>query len=305
MNMKALIENVAVLLIFGLIGWLLGKKRILTSANLKLLSTLIVWVFLPCNFFQNFAKNFTVAYISEKYPMLLVSIVVVAQLVLLNSLIIPRIVKEPYRQNVLKYSLTAPNYGYMGFPLIQSVYGDLTLLNAQVFALPISIFTSTEGYRMLTNSGKASLKKLISPMIVAILLGCVIGLTGVKLPAVLTKVVAKSSDCMGPISMLMAGITISDYPLGTILRDKQAYVVSLFRLLVIPLTLCLILSRFMPVDVVRVAVLLFAMPCGLNTIVYPKMIGEDCKPGAAMALISTVSCLVTIPFCMQVLEWVC
>lgn len=305
MNMKILIENVASLLLFGLIGWILGKKRLLTTVNIKLLSVLIVWLFLPCNFFLSFSRNFTVAYLTEKYPVILTSVVVILVLISLNSLIIPRLVKETYRQNLLKYSLTAPNYGYVGLPLIQSVYGDLMLFNAQVFALPISVFTSTEGYRMLTNSGKTSWKKLFSPMIVAIMLGCIVGLTGLRLPSVLTNVVSKSSDCMGPVSMLMAGITISDYPLGSILRDKQAYVVALFRLLVIPLSLCLILSRFFPMDVVRIAVLLYAMPCGLNVIVYPKMIGEDCKPGAAMALISTVSCLVTIPFCMQVLEWIC
>ena len=53
-----------------------------------------------------------------------------------------------------------------------------------------------------------------------------------------------------------------------------------------------------------IVVLIYCMPCGLNTIVYPKMIGEDCRPGASMAMISTVCCLATIPLCMQVLEWV-
>lgn len=305
--MQALIENVAVLLIFGVIGWFLGKRHILTSQNLKLLSVLEVWVFLPCNSLQSFSRNFTAAYISERYPLIIVSVIVLVSLMVLNAIVIPKIIRTggTYRQHVLQYSLTVANFGYMGYALIQGAYGDLMLLNAQVFALPMSIYTSTEGYRLLTNSGKVSLKKLISPMIVAIFIGCILGLTGIQMPSVLASVVSKGSACMGPISMLLAGITVSDYPLDHILKDKQAYVVSFLRLLVIPAALALILSRFCPREIVLVAVLLYAMPCGLNTIVYPRMIGEDCRPGASMALISTVASLATIPICMQIVEWLC
>ena len=176
--MQALIENVAVLLIFGVIGWFLGKRHILTSQNLKLLSVLEVWVFLPCNSLQSFSRNFTVEYIRERYPLLVVSVIVLVSLMTLNAIVIPRIIKKggTYRQHVLQYSLTVANFGYMGYALIQGAYGDLMLLNAQVFALPMSIYTSTEGYRLLTNSGKVSLKKLISPMIVAVFIGCILGL---------------------------------------------------------------------------------------------------------------------------------
>ncbi len=305
MYMQALVENVAILLIFGVIGWLLGTKRILSSENLKLLSVLEVWVFLPCNSLQTFSRNFTAAYIQEKYPLLIVSAVVLVSLMTLNAILIPKIIKGEYRQHVLQYSLTVANFGYMGYALIQGAYGDLMLLNAQIFALPMSVYTNTEGFRLLTNSGKVSLKKLINPMMIAILVGCVIGLSGWQMPNVLTSVISKGSACMGPVSMLLAGITISDYPMGQILRDKQAYVVSFLRLLVIPIALCLILSLFCARETVMIAMLLYAMPCGLNTIVYPKLIGEDCRPGASMALISTVACLGTIPLCMLVLEWVC
>ena len=306
-HMQALIENVAVLLIFGIIGWFLGNRKILSSQNLKLLSVLEVWVFLPCNSLQTFSKNFTKTYIQQRYPLIIVSVIVLVTLMVLNAVIIPRIIKKggSYRQHVLEYSLTVANFGYMGYPLIQGAYGDLMLLNAQVFALPMSIYTATEGYRLLTNAGKVSFKKVISPMIVAIFIGCIFGLTGLQMPSVLSNVVSKGAACMGPISMLMAGITVSDYPLDHIFKDKQAYVVSFLRLLVIPLVLCMILSRFCDRETVLVAVLLYAMPCGLNTIVYPKMIGEDCRPGASMALLSTIACLLTIPMCMKAVEFFC
>lgn len=302
--MIALVENLSVLLIFAFAGWLLGRKHILSSENLKLLSVLEIWVFLPCNCLRSFAKNFTVAYIQEKYPLILISAGIVVVLTLANAFLVPRFVKGAYLQKVIRYTLTLPNYGYVGYPLIQSVYGELMLLNAQLFAIPMSVYSGSEGYRLLTNGDSVSLKKVVSPSLVAMAIGAGIGLAGWTLPNVVNTVVTNGSNCMGPISMLLAGITISDYDLRELLRNKTSYTVVLFRLLLIPLGLCFVLHPFVSREILMIVVLLYAMPCGLNTIVFPKMVGEDCRPGASMAMISTVACLLTIPLCMQILAWI-
>ena len=269
---------------------------------MRLLSVLEVWVFLPCNALRSFSRNFTVAYFQERYPIVILSAIIVLMLYAVNGLVIPRLVKDPYRQNIFRYSLTMPNSGYVGYALVQGVYGDLMLLNAQLFAIPMSVFTNSEGYRMLTNTGKVSWKKMFNPSIVAMLAGAVLGLTGWGLPSVLDNVVDKGAACMGPISMLLAGITISDYPLDMLLKDKSAYVISCFRLLIIPMLLMLLLSPILSREMLLIAVVLYACPCGLNTIVFPRLIGKDCRPGASMAMISTVGALATLPFCMWILE---
>ena len=301
--MIALVENLSVLLIFAFAGWLLGKRRILSSENLRMLSVLEIWVFLPCNCLRSFAKNFTVEYIREKYPLILISAGIIVVLTLVNAFVVPRLVKGAYLQKVIRYTLTLPNYGYVGYPLIQSVYGELMLLNAQVFAIPMSIYSGSDGYRLLTNADSVSLKKVVSPSLVAMMIGAVIGLAGWTLPNVVSTVVTNGSNCMGPVSMLLAGITISDYDLRELLRSKTSYVVVLFRLLLIPLALCFVLNPFVSREILMIVVLLYSMPCGLNTIVVPKMVGEDCRPGASMAMISTIACLLTIPLCMQILAW--
>jgi len=303
--MQALAENVLVLLIFSFIGWLLGNRHLLSTQNLRILSVLEVWVFLPCNSLNSFSRNFTAEYVRERYMLILISACILLALILLNYLLVPRFISGKYHQNVIKYTLTVPNFGYVGYPLVQSVYGDIMLLNAQVFAIPMTIYLSTEGYRSLTNADSVSLRKIISPSLVGMAIGAVFGLTELELPAVAAKIASSGSSCMGPISMLLAGITISDYSIRELIKNKTAYFVVLFRLLLIPIAMCLVLSPFISKEILMVAVLLYAMPCGLNTIVFPKMIGEDCRLGASMAMISTVGCLITIPLCMHILELVC
>lgn len=226
-------------------------------------------------------------------------------LILVNAYLVPKFFNEKYQQNIIRYALTVPNSGYVGYPLIQSAYGDLMLLNAQLFTVPMTMYSNTEGYRLLTNTNTISLKKIINPVMVAMIVGALFGLTDLELPAVVMKIVVSGSNCMGPISMLLAGITISDYDVKELLKNKTSYVIAALRLIFIPVALCLILSPFIHKDLLMIIVLIYSMPCGLNTIVFPKMIGEDCRLGASMAMISTVACLVTIPLSMRIFEWVC
>ena len=61
------------LLFFALVGFLLAKVKVLDPAHGGILSKLLVWVFLPCNIFKTFAKNCTVAYISENFLLIGIS----------------------------------------------------------------------------------------------------------------------------------------------------------------------------------------------------------------------------------------
>lgn len=79
--MEVVLSNVAILASFSLIGWILNKMQILNRQHVKLLSALEVWLFLPCKTFQGFAANFTVEYLSERYLILIVSVIVLAALV--------------------------------------------------------------------------------------------------------------------------------------------------------------------------------------------------------------------------------
>mgnify|MGYP001132451437 CR=1 FL=1 len=207
--MEILINNVAVLLIFALIGWILGKRQILSTQNLRLLSVLEVWVFMPCNCFNSFSKNFTAEYFIGNYPLLILSAIILLGLVLVNYLVVPKLVQNHYHRNVVRSLLTIPNYGYVGYALVQGTYGDLMLFNAQFFALPMAIYSYTEGYRLLTNSGKPSFRRIVNPIIIAILVGCIFGLAQWKVPMAVSMVILKGAACMGPVSMLLAGITIS------------------------------------------------------------------------------------------------
>ena len=298
--MKIVFEQLSLLFIFMLYGFLLGKSKLINYEHTRILSVLEIYLFLPCTVFNAFYGNFTIDNLTKYYQLIIVSTAVLSVLVFFSHIISVLLSKDPYDKKVYKYSLTIPNYGYMGYALALGLYGTEGLLNIILFAIPFSIYTYTFGYCMLTNQ-RVSLKKLINPVILSILAGAVFGLLNVKLPGIVETFLNKSGNCMAPVSMLLAGITIAEFNIKHLISEKSVYIASVIRLVLIPCLVMAALKPFLDDTLVRAAVLLCAMPCGLNTIVFPKLIGEDCKTGAKLAFVSNLFAMLSIPVVLSFL----
>lgn len=296
--MKIILEQIILLFTFMVCGYILGKKGLIKAEHTKILSTLEIYMFLPCTIFKSFYNSFTVSNLSNYYPLMLVAVVLLIVLYVISIFISKLLTKNKYRQTVFGYSLTVSNYGYMGYALAEGIFGSEGLLLLILFALPFSLYVYTAGYASLTKQ-KISFKQLANPIIISMVIGAFFGITQLNLPSVAETIITKSSACMAPISMVLAGLTISEFKAKELITDKKVYITSVLRLLVIPFAVLLILKPFLSDEIVRTAVLYCAMPCGLNTIVFPKLIGGDCKTGAKLAFISNILAIATIPLVLN------
>lgn len=317
--MSAVFVQIFLLMLFITIGYVLCKTGKADKSTSKLLSVLGFHVFLPANVFKTFSTYFTVEYLSQKYPLVIICGVFVVVMMVAGIPIARLMSKDPYQQSIYRYSLISSNYGYVGYTLAQSIFGDEMLMNVMMFAVPLSIYTYSVGYCMLTKT-KLSFKRLVNPVNIALVAGALVGLlrpavvalftthmpeftawlsqAGAPVLKFITDFLDKSQACMGPISMLLTGMVISEYSLKDMLSQKSVYVMAALRLIVIPFAVGgLVLALGLKDFLIPVLVML-ALPCGMNTIVFPKLVGEDCKTGAALACLTSVLCCATIPFCL-------
>ncbi len=176
--------------------------------------------------------------------------------------------------------------------------GETGLLNAMIFAIPLSMYIYTVSFCKLTKRS-LTFKKLLNPVILAMILGIPIGLSGIKLPDTMLTVLSKASACMAPVSMLLTGIVIAEFSFKSMLKAKKLYIVTLLRNFILPILIGLCLTPFFNTTVIQIAVLMYAMPCGLNTIVFPRLVGEDCSIGAGLAIISNILACVSIPLVLS------
>ncbi len=299
--MLIILQQLSVLYIFLLLGFFFGKWKKEQNAHSGILSFLLVNLFLPAKVFNTFSKNFTVSYITENGKTIIVSVSLLLILVVFSLFVAKLLTKEKYEQKVYRYSLTLANYAYMGYALCESVFGESGLTDLILFCIPFAIYTYTFGYAMLTGKGK-TLKKLLNPMTVAILLGITVGLIGIDIPDILGSVLTTSSACVAPLSMLLTGMTLSAFRLRSLVADFKAYILVAVRLIVIPGFVYGACRLFSLDFAIMPAVMMSCMPCGLNTIVFPKLVNEDCKLGAKLALLSHLFSVATIPLWLSLVK---
>lgn len=298
--MDALMKQLLVLYTFIIAGVILGKWRKDMADKSSLLSFITVNLLLPCKMLLNFSKNFTVTYLQNNYVTIFISVAVLCLLLFIGGIVGKLLSpKDDYGQKVYKYSVTVSNYAYFGYVLMENAFGEAALNNMMVFCLPFSLYCYTFGVGLLMDK-KASVKSLLTPTPIAIFIGIFLGLTGIKLPAVLTTVASNASSAMGPVTMLLVGLVLSGFSLKQMLPDWQSWVFSAIKLVALPAIIfgiCKALALFMtlPASVYPVAVFVAAMPCGLNPVIYPRLLGKDCSMGAKLIPLTAILSVITIP----------
>ena len=287
-------SQVILLLFFVCIGFLLSKCKIVDRSHATILSRILVYVFLPANIFKTFALNFNKDYIFKNYKIVICSVVVLVLLNIIAHFIARLFSKSKYERAVYEYSLATPNFGYVGYPLAESIGGQAGLLDFMTFSVPVSFYAYTVSFARLTKK-KFSLKGLLNITTISIVISMFFGLFEISVPNIFTNIVNNASACMGPVGMLMTGIVISEFDIEKVLKKKKIYPMLILRLIVIPIVLGGVLSLFCSEKIVQIAVLFYCLPCGLNTVIFPKLVNEDCETGAALSMLSTVASIVTIP----------
>ncbi len=296
------------LMMFSLmiIGFLLRKLSILPVDADRVMSRLETYVFSPALVFSTQLVNCTVDNF-KKFSVYILYSLVLGVIAVLVSYPVSRFFVNKKRDgeaivNIYKYAITFGNFGFLGNFLVLGVWGSEMLFKYTMFTFPLSVLCYSWGLAMLIPSkarGFAGrLKSLLNPPLIALVLGIISGLVGLKkyLPDFFLTMTENAGACMGPVAMILAGFVVGGFEMKSILFDKKVYLLTFLRLVLIPLTVVLSLRAFgVSEELVLLAFIAFATPLGLNTIVYPAAFGIDTKPGASMALVSHTLCVITIP----------
>jgi predicted permease len=296
-----------------LIGYLLTKLKAIPEGSAKALSRLESMLFIPALVLSTFIKNFTADKIETYGKLLLLSSVLTAILIPLAVIISKFIYKgDAYLSKIATYGLSFANFGYMGNAIMSSVFPEI-FTEYTVFVMPLWIMIYLWGVPTLLIAGAGGddgkkksfyerIKPLINPMFIAMLIGMIIGIAGLTkfIPTSIMSVVEVSGSCMSPIAMLLTGMIVAASDLKALLTKWKTYLLSVIRLVIIPLTFILIFSfipknGFVNETFLTCAMCSISMPLGLNTIVVPGGYGKDTTDAAGMALISHTLSVATIP----------
>lgn len=303
------LEQMAFLFSLILLGYILVKTGILDGGAAGMLSKLESWLFVPALIMGTFISKFTVEILHTAGEILLFSFAILAVVLPLAFLLPLLCTKDDFKRKIYTYGLAFSNFGFMGNAVVSALYPDI-FFEYLLFSIPLWIFIYMWGVPVLLipNDGekttlKDRLKNFVNPMFICMIIGMILGLTGLKLPDWTMNVIDTCGDCMSPVAMLLTGMTVAKMDFKKVLSDKSIYAVTAIRLLLIPLA-AIAVFYFLPIPKMFFicAVCSLAMPLGLNTIVIPAAYGKDTSTASGLALISHVLACVTIPLIFVLME---
>ncbi len=309
-----ILNQMIFLFAFIIIGFVLSRWKFVPDNTATVLSKLENMIFVPALVMGTFIKNCTPETISNYWKPLVLGLALVLILIPISFVFARASFKDNYLRKISTYGLAFANFGFMGNAIMQGTFGDETFSYYVVFTLPFWCLIYLWGAPVLLIShddGKkgfsSRMKSFLNPMFVSVLIGILIGLTGLGkyLPSSVINgnksgIIDVAGACMSPIAMLLTGITIGKIDLLAFIKKWRIYVISVIKLLVYPLLFIGVFAfvptgGFIDETLLKCAMCVMCMPMGLNTIVIPAAYGKDTTDAAGMALITHSLSVGTIP----------
>ncbi len=199
------------------------------------------------------------------------------------------------------------NVGYMGFPLILTVYGQDGALPAIISSfwsmilfvgIATTILESTRAYA--TSPARVALHLALTlfrnPLVTSPLLGILFSITTFPLPKALGNYLDLMAASVAPAALFALGLSLVDYKL--IGNVGEVLWLATLKTVVNPiLTFALVTNVFsMPPLWSHVAIILSAMPAAANIYVIAQQYNVHFKTMSAAIVLSTATSVVTIFF---------
>ena len=169
-------------------------------------------------------------------------------------------------RGLVQFALLFSNVGFMGYPLIQSIFGQKGMFYTTMVNLPFNIFILWVGAVLLLKDKKAmqetgvlalteeetgdagmtaftrkDLKKLIlSPCILSSFVAFFFALTRLQVPGVLSEAASTVGQITTPATMMIVGSSLAETRFRDLFNNKWLYILAALRVLAVPLAVFLI-----------------------------------------------------------------
>lgn len=287
-----------------LFGFALTKMGIFTAEMKKNVSAFLMKAVLPVNIMGSACQEFSAKNGMGMLMVLGISVAYyVAALVLLGLLGKNRFPRE-IRAVLINLAVFA-NVGFIGFPLLGEMLGSKGTLYTVAYNMAYQIFFFTAGMYLMKQDEKFSLAGVFKNSILYFSIGSmVLYFSRVRVPDVVQSAVSSIGSMMIPLSMIIIGYEIGVMNFSRLYREKMAYFISGFRLIVAPLLMLLALKAVGAEHDVAIAVTaLTALPCGSLTVIAAEDYGLDISFAACSVAQSTILMIVTLPAVLMAAEF--
>lgn len=298
---SSVVEQMIVLFGFVFLGYIANRAKVLNQNANACFSGFLLKVALPATILNSAFGQTTL----EKKAILPVA--AMAALVFVIIPILSKILARLFKWDAtFELMLNYSNLGFMGFPLVESLYGKESVFYAAIFMMVFNVHIFTVGVMTLQGKSgerKQSLRKLFSPGILSAVIAFLLVLFPISLPATLKSVVSGVGNCTTPLAMIVIGSQLAEGGILESLKQRQLYIMALFKLIVYPLLIYglfrLCIGNGMRTEI---AAVLTGLPVAGNVTMLCSEYDGDVVLVAQGTCITTLLSLITIPIMLLLIS---
>ena len=292
-----LLNQVSIMLVLMIIGYILTKKEMIDADFTKKLSTFLLCITNPAVMIKSFNIEFDIE--------TLTTLALAFAICLLLHLVMIIIAKLCFSKSRLSaFALIFTNSGFMGIPLVEAFLGDSAIIYMTVFMVTSTLFMWTYGIYLISGDrNDISFSKVIkNPATIALFVGLILFILPIELPVIFKDSLEMLTSCNTPLAMIVLGSYLASRHLNTIFKDVEAYKISIFRLIIIPLITLAILSLLpSSLSLMRSALLIgMSAPVAIAMSMFEDMLGKKGTLSVDVISLSTIFSLFSIPLVVAI-----
>ena len=242
MDFIALLNTIATLFVLLIGGVIASKCNIIDEVASKKLSRLIIAIGQP---FLIISSLLGIEYSKENLLLgaktFIIGIVVHAIMALIAFLACSRI-KNLDERKLSEFAMVFGNVGFLGFPILESLFGAKGLFMGAFFVVSFNIVLWTWGIAILARKRsdiKLTVKKvLLNYGTVPSMIGILLYVLDLNMPPFVYSSASYIASLCTPISILITGALLARRSLSQIFLAPKIYYIALIKLILVPLVIC-------------------------------------------------------------------
>ena len=300
MDLTVIINKVISLFLIMIIGVYGSKKKIITPMINKGLTNILLEITLPCLVISSFIFD-----MDNQLKNNIIKCFIYSPIVLITTTFISYIALFPIKSDkkiIMQFANVFSNCGFIGFPIIYSIFGGEGVIYASIFNMFFTIALWTYGIILFNgNIEKKDLKKVfLNPSIIAVIIALIILIFNISIPEVVYSTLDLVGGVTSPLSMIIIGVILGNSNILNYLRDYTIYYSSILKLLVLPVVL-IIISKIINDNsiVVKTLTIITAMPAAAMTSILAEKFDKEKEYSAVIIFITTLFSLITFPLLLK------
>ena len=294
MNLSAVINQLISLFLMMLIGFIVACAGIVTPDFRKRLSTFTLNAAAPCIIVSSVLE-------SDSNPLKMlgaagIGVFFMIVMIVFATIIVRLLRTKKENRGLDQLMLIFTNVGFMGIPIVQSIYGADGVALLSMFILVFNLFFFSYGVLLISSSAKFNWRSLLNACIIAALIGLFFGVTGWHLPSPVENTLASVGAMNTPLAMIVIGASIAHSDIRKALTNPRMYRICLLSMFLMPV-LVLLTVMFMPIDpmLAGICVLLAAMPIAGNCAMLSDIYTPEDMTASHCVMASTLLSAISLP----------